>query len=410
MNIVIINHYAIAPTAAGITRHFSFARELVRRGHRVTIVASSFDHQSRMETREWGRVRYQTENLDGIHFVWIKTPPYRGNTFARIRNMISFSYELLRLPFSVLGLTPDVVLGSSPHLFAPLAAQQIARRLQVPFVLEIRDLWPESLTALGDISPIHPFIMLLSNVERFLYRRADHLITLLPRASDHMVNKGANVSRITWVPNGIDLKMVPDIQERPHRQPLIGMYAGTHGLANGLDLLLDSAKILQDTGLGDKVHFRLVGDGPEKLRLIERAATEGLSNISFEEAVPKSDVYNLLLEADFFPVVLRDSPLYQWGISLNKLFDYMAVGRPIVFSGDAPSNPVEMGGAGILTKSGDAAALADGIRQIAELSADDRREYSQRARAYVAEHHSMSVLGERLESVLSDVIGGYRDW
>lgn len=406
MNIIMVNHYAILPTAPGGTRHFSFARELVRRGHNVTIVASGFNHKNRQETRRWNGERYQSETVDGVRFVWLKTPPYSGNTFARIRNMAAFAYRLLRLPVKALGPTPDIVYGSSPHLFAALAGQRLARRLRLSFVLEIRDLWPESLTLLGDISPKHPFIVLLAYIERFLYRRADHIVTLLPGAGEHMVAKGSNAGKITWIPNGIDLSMLGDIPASSPTDRLVGVYAGTHGLANGLDLLLNAVGVLQTNGWGDRIAFRFVGDGPLKESLKKKATAMGLSNVSFEDPVPKEEVYRVLAEADFFPIVLRDSPLYQWGISLNKLFDYMALGRPIVFSGSAPSNPVELSGAGIATKPGDAAALADGIRKVAEMSTDDRLEFGRRGRAYVEQHHATTVLVNRLEAVLADVARG----
>lgn len=404
MNIVLVNHYAISPNMAGGTRHFSFAKELVHRGHKVTIVASSFNHKKRQETRKWQGDWFQTEIVEGVRFVWIRTPPYRGNTPARIRNMVSFAFAVWRLPSEVFGARPDVIWGSSPHLFAALAAQRIARRFHIPFVLEVRDLWPESLVALGGISRAHPFIVLLEWIERYLYSRANHIITLLPLAAEHMALKGADASKITWIPNGIDLEMIPDIGNKKENSSLVGIYAGTHGLANGLDLLLDAAKILQSSDLKDKAYFRLVGDGPEKARLMNRAQTEGINNVSFEDPVPKNDVYKILAEADFFTVVLRDSPLYQWGISLNKLFDYMALCRPIVFSGRAPSNPVELSGAGIVTAPGDAVALAEGIRRLAQMSVSERHAYGQRGRDYVERHHAITILVNRLEGVLFSVV------
>lgn len=404
MNILLINHYAGLPTVAGGTRHYSFATELVRRGHRVTIVASSFNHKGRYETRQWRGETHQIEIIDGIRFVWVRTPPYSGNTVARIRNMISFANTVLRLPHHALGLSPDVVYASSPHLFAALSAQRLALRYKVPFVLEIRDLWPESLVALGDISRLHPFIILLGGIERYLYRKADHIITLLPLAGEHIVAKGGRPEKITWISNGIDLAMLGEPPGLRQNSEFVGIYAGTHGLANGLDLLLDAAAILQADGSGHKVLFRLIGDGPLKASLVEKAKNMGLHNIRFEDPVPKTDIYSVLAEADFYPVVLRDSPLYQWGISLNKLFDYMAVGRPIVFSGRAPANPVELSGAGIITKPGDAEAFAEGIRRIVDMSADERREHGRRARKYVEQHFATNVLVNRLEALLENVV------
>lgn len=400
VNIVLINHYATLPAMAGGTRHFWFARELVQRGHQVAIVASSFNHSARRETRRWRGEKHQTETVDGVRLVWLKTPPYTGNTLARVRNMLAFTHGLLRLPTDAFGFTPDIVYGSSPHLFAAWAAHRLAMRRRIPFVLEVRDLWPESLIELGSFSRRHPFIVLLASIERYLYSNADHIISLLPAAADFIKSRGAEADRISWIPNGIDLAMVPKPPEPPNNDSFDVMYAGTHGLANNLDLVLDAAAALRLSGNTKSIRFRLVGDGPDKLRLMKRAQEMGLTNVVFDEPVPKDAVFDTLAQADCFLLTLHDSSLFRWGISPNKLFDYMAAARPIILTLTAPYCPGDVPPSGIFSIPNDPEQLVDLILQLSKMPSEQRQKLGTDARRYVEQHHAMNLLVDRLEAVL----------
>lgn len=404
MNIWLINQYALAPSQAGSTRHFSLSRELVRRGHHVTIVASSFDHGTRRETRLQPGEISRLEEVDGVSFLWLRTPPYTGNNLARIRNMLVFANRVWIGSALRQAERPDVILGSSPHLFGALAAALIARRRRVPFVLEIRDLWPQSLVELGNVAPGHPYIRVLELVELFLYRAATHIITLLPSAADHLVAKGAPRERITWLPNGVDLDAIP-LSSPANSHPFTIMYAGAHGLANCLDTVIEAAAILERDGTRG-LRFRLVGDGPDKPRLQDRVAAEQLQSVHFDPPVPRHDVFRLLQTADAFVLTMKDSSLYRWGTSPNKLFDYLAVGRPIVMSTNSPYDPVTEAGAGLTVPAEDPEALAGAIRELAALDPLERAAMGLRGRAYVERHHSLAQLSKGLESILEMVVAG----
>ena len=292
MKILIINQYAVPESEPGLTRHFMLGRELVRRGHDVTIVTTSFNHTLRTETRLQDGQAALEEVIDGIRFLWIRSPAYHGNSSARIRNMLVFAWRvwtsgrLRRLP------EPDVVIGSSPQLLATLAAMRIARRKRVPFVLEVRDLWPETFVQLGDVPRSHPTVLVLGAIERHLYRHSDKIITLLGGSATYIREHGGDGAKISWIPNGIELSI-----DAPEPAPLHSegrdffevAYSGTHGFANALDAILDSAALLKD-GFSPPIRFRFVGDGPAKARLMERALIEGISNVTFDDAVPKAEV------------------------------------------------------------------------------------------------------------------------
>ncbi|GEM90760.1 glycosyltransferase family 4 protein [Oceanithermus desulfurans] len=400
MNLWLVNHYAILPQQAGGTRHYTLARELVERGHQVTIIASSFDHTTRMELHIPDGAPSRLEVVDGVRFLWLRTPPYEGNSTRRLWNTVAFARKVLSLRAQDLGGRPDVVLGSSPHLFAAWAAERLARRHRVPFVLEVRDLWPRSLVDLGNFSEGHPFIRWLENIERGLYRRARHIITLLPGAGEHIAQKGGDPDRIVWIPNGIDADRLPPPEPPTPKDAFELMYAGTHGLANGLQVILEAAERLQNRPF----RFRLVGDGPDKPRLVEMAARMNLTNAVFEPPVPKSQIPDLLREAGAFLMVLRDSPVFRWGVSPNKLFDYMAAARPVIFSVNTPLNPVEAAGAGVTVPAEDADALAEAAIRLLSMSPEERWRMGLRGRKYVEDNHNLNRLSSRLESVLKDAL------
>lgn len=403
MNVWIINQYAVAPTEPGGTRHYSLAKELTERGHSVTIIAGGFNHATRQKTHLQDKELWRQENIGGVSFLWLSVPLYSGNSVRRLRSMLAFSIRVWkRLGLSSLE-KPDVIIGSSPHPFAALAAERLAARYGVPFILEVRDLWPQTLIDLGRLTNRHPLVWLLSVIERYLYKRSNKIITLLPKAVDHLMMKGVDAHKVVWLPNGVDLSLCPPPAEVTSKPVLTVMYAGSHGLANALDSILDAARILKQDGWQDRITFRLIGDGPAKPSLEKRAVAEQLGLVTFEKPVAKTEIYRVLQEADCFIMSLKDSPLYRWGISLNKMFDYLAIGRPIVFGANTPANPVLEADAGIVVKPEDSLAMANAIRTIAEMPIAERSDMGLRGRQY-AEAHSMTVLGGQLESVLRSAV------
>ena len=399
LKIWMINHYA-----EPYGRHHNLALELVRRGHRVVIFASSFDHKSRREERLAPGEKLRREDLDGVTFVWLRTPPYPGNTAARVWNMAVFAGRLWRGGKAAGFDPPDVIIGSSPHLFAALAAQRLAASLHVPFVLEVRDLWPQSLVDLGDVSSRHPVVRGLEAIEKYLYCRAAKIISLLPGAAEHMVGKGADQEKVVWIPNGISINLVP-LAERPSNGGAFTvMYAGAHGLANALDALLEAAHLVGAEAWGKGVRFRFIGDGPEKQRLQEVARKRELDNLYFDDPVPRNKVYSLLREADAFVMPLKHSPVFRWGVSPNKLFDYMAASRPVIFSVNSPNNPVEEAQAGLTVPPEEPHALARAVKELLEMSPEERWQMGLRGREYVEKHHSFQRLADKLETVLENVV------
>lgn len=397
MRIWIVNHYAPPPgSIGGPTRHFGLSRALRDRGHDVTIIASVFDHYSRTDHRPRADRGWIADDIDGISYVWVSTPPYHSMA-KRAAGMVVFGLAAARAGTALEASDPDVVIGSSPHLLAAVAAKRIAARRKAPFIMEVRDLWPETLVELGEISARHPAVVGLRRIERHLYRTADEVVTVLPGATPYLLSHGVPASRLHVIPNGVSISdRVGDRHGSSTGATFTAVYAGTMGLANGLDLAIDAARILEERGRTD-IRIRLVGAGPERDRLAGRAVS--LPNITVEPPVPAEEVPAILREADAGLLVLRDSPLFRWGISPTKLFDYMAASIPVITSVRAPSDIVSDIGAGMRAEPGDSVSLATTLERMTDLSADDRRAMGARGRVYVENNHSFEALAARLEAV-----------
>ncbi|MBN2333539.1 MAG: glycosyltransferase family 4 protein [Deltaproteobacteria bacterium] len=403
MNIWFINHYSLTPQEAGGTRHYSLASRLIEKDHQVTIIAASYNHWTRQNNHCAPGSIDQASVIDGIQFIWLRTPPYTANP-ARVFNMLTFAWHLRFAGLLDTYGKPDVIIGSSPHLFAAYAAERLAAANHIPFVLEIRDLWPLSLMRLGNFSSRHPFIFILGKLELYLYRRARLIISLLPEADAHFVNHGAPADRIVLLPNGTDLSFFPP-PEKPVDKTFFSIYyAGTLGLANGVQSMVDAAAILQQRGWGEKIRFFFLGEGPDKKALIRRCREENLQLVTFLDPVAKHDVQKQLCQADAFILTLKKSDLYRFGMSLNKLYDYLAMGRPIIFGGQTPHNPVAETGAGFVVPAEDAQAMANAIVKLASLSGDERWAMGQLGRKYIEKNHDISHLGDLLEKRLLDVL------
>ena len=405
MNIWILNHYAITPDLPGGTRHFDFAKELINRGYNVTIFASDFIYGISEYRKIKRNEKWIIEDYDGVKFIWVKTIPYKGNGIKRVLNMLSYSLAVERIGKFMYKNEryeiekPDIIIGSSVHPFAGLTAYRLSRFFNVPFIFEVRDLWPQTLIDLGNISSIHPFVIILRKLEKFLYEKSDKIIVLLPKASEYICSLSINRDKIIWIPNGVDLKRFEfSSKYLKKNNKFIVLYAGAHGIADGLDTLLDSAEILKKKHY-DNIIFRLIGDGLEREGLLKKAKQKKLNNVFFEKPVIKNRIPMILNSADILFVGSLAKKLYKYGLSFNKLFDYLASGKSIIFSTDAINNPIAEAKAGLTVPPEDPRAVADAIIKLYNMSKAEREQMGRNGRKYVEKYHSIPVLVDKLEEV-----------
>ncbi|HJV81835.1 glycosyltransferase family 4 protein [Noviherbaspirillum sp.] len=403
----ILNHYALEPSSAGGTRHFDLAANLREHGWQATIIAASVEHptgRQRLAPDE----RRRHECLSGIPFLWIRTPEYKGNGLSRILNMFAYTWRVL-LPSSVRGLAPpDIVVGSSVHPLAALAGLVLARRHGVPFIFEVRDLWPQTLIDFGKLRERSMTAWMLRRLESWLYRRAARIVVLLPYAGDYIASMGISREKVVWIPNGVELSTFGESTDMSRTGPLAAfelMYFGSHGQANGLEPLVHAMKLVSDHVPAGAVRLRMIGGGPLKPRLMQLAQSLGLDNISFEAAVPKHAIPALAAQADAFVITVVGLPrLYRFGISMNKLFDYLAAARPVIIASSAANNPVRDADAGLTVPPDDPDALAQAILTLYRMSPQERLHMGVAGRRHVEMHYSFNRLAARLAVALDECL------
>jgi len=414
MHILIIHQAFASLDEPGGTRHHEFARLLAAHGHRVTVIASPVSYItgdkaplqlppfSKKMGGENGNVRILRASVYSAH---------HKSFVHRIFAFISFMASSFWLGLGVKYV--DLVWGTSPPIFQGVTAWALARLKGARFLFEVRDLWPQFAIAVGVLTD--PMLIRMSEwLERFLYRHADRVMVNSPGYREHVEVRGGK--RVELVPNGADPSMFdPDDVGAPFRtrhllaDKFVALYAGAHGMSNDLGVVLGAAKILQNVTVTSKVAFTsdiqivLLGDGKEKANLRAQADEMGLTNVAFVPSVPKSEMPGALAAADVCIAILK--PLDEYKTTYpNKVFDYMAAGRPVALAIDGVIREVvEAAGCGIFAEPGNPSALADAIRALA----GDRvkaREMGLKGRAYLEEHFSRASIGEKLVGLLDEMV------
>ena len=406
MRILYIDHYAGSLLHGMEYRPYYLARHWTRSGHDVLIVAASFAHVRAVQppSEAVGKV----QEIEGLQYLWLRTPRYEGNGLRRAVNMAIFVKELFRRRRMLLEWRPDAVIASSTYTWDNYPARAIARACAAKLVYEVHDLWPLSPMEISGMSRLHPFILSLQHAEDFACRHADAVVSLLPFANGHLESRGMPAGRFHYVPNGIELDewqesqaSIPErhsqaIRELRSRCGLLILYAGAHGPSNALDTFIGAADLLRSRPIG----FLMVGDGPEKPRLQSEVVRMHLDNVMMLPSVQKRAIPALLREADVLYVGHVRSPLHRFGISPNKLMDYMAAERPVIQAIDAGNDIVAEASCGASIPPGDCAASARAILEMAELPFERRAEMARRGRCYVVQHHDYKALATRFVKII----------
>lgn len=408
MNILLVNHYAGSLEHGMEYRPFYLAREWVREGHRVTVLGASFSH---VRTRNPQRsAAIAQEEIQGVRYIWLKTPPYQGNGVRRAINIFSFVGRFYLSQGQLFQRDPpQAVIASSTYPLDIYPAQRLARKVGARLVYEVHDLWPLSLIELGGMSPAHPFIRLLQVAEDFAYQQADRVVSILPHADRHMLAHGMAPHKFVYIPNGILVEewegqsgSLPEqhsrtLQKLRSRGAFLVGYAGAHGLANALDNLVEAARLLRH----EPVAFLLIGQGPEKQRLQSLAEAQGLENVIFLPPLPRDAIPVFLGEIDAAYIGLKSEPLFRFGVSPNKLMDYMMAARPVIYAIAAGNDMVAESSCGVSVPPDDPQALASAIRDLASLQPAQRAVMGTRGRQYVLARHDYRKLAQAFIQAMS---------
>ena len=404
MNIFLINHYAGSPKMGMEYRPYYLAQEWIRMGHDVTILVATHSHirQYNPEQKE----DLLEENIDGIRYIWVKTPSYKGNGIGRIKNMFAFIQKTLyKASYFAKNYQPDVVIASSTYPSDNYVARKIAKLSKAKYIYEVHDLWPLSPMELGGMSKFHPFITTMQHGENFAYRKADAIISMLPKTQEHMQSHGLDLSKWHYIPNGVILdewnnkeelnnNTKSTIESIKTKYKTTVAYAGTLGLANALESLVLSAKDITDVG------FVIVGKGPEKENLMKLIKKEKLNNVFILDAISKQEIPSLLELFDFLYIGLQSQALFRFGISPNKLIDYMMAAKPIIQAIDAGNNVVKEVGCGIDVKPEEPKAIVNSIKKLTSLSEEELEKMGQNGKEFVLKNHDYRILAKQFIDII----------
>lgn len=407
MNILLINHYAGSPNHGMEFRPYYMAREWIKLGHHVTIVGASFSHLRRNQPDM--EKSFTIQNLDGIDYIWLKTNKYEGNGLKRV---FSFFYFMLRLFYHGKRIRsfakPDCVIASSTYPLDIFPARFIANKSRAKLCFEVHDLWPLTLILLGGHSPKNPLIRLIQYAENYAYKHSDRVVSMLGNAKSHMVEHGLDEVKYLCVPNGYfeedreEKLPVPEehlvyISSLKDQGKILIGYAGGHSVSNALSTVIEVAEMLIDN---EDLAFILVGEGIEKPQLMKDAQTRGLDNVHFLSRVSKRCIPELLSTFDVLYLGWSNSPLYKYGISPNKLIDYMLAAKPIVHAVCTKGDLVQLTGCGFSVPSDRKELIVGAIEKACALDTQTKLEIGNRGRAYAIQNLNYTILASKFINAL----------
>jgi len=408
-NIWIVNHYAIDES----NRSQKISRVLSSLGNKVNLFCSSYDHFKRFEKEKYKwMVWFKKVKKGSINCILIKTPPYKKNSFMRILNHFMFGF--LFLIFGLFKETPDVVIGSIQHFFTGMACLCISKIKKVPFILEVRDFWPKTLIDLKAINEKGIISKILKWVELLLYNKADAIISVLTHGVKYIQSLGIDSNKVYHIPNGIDINYFDEMRQKgdlpysikelfdKQKDKFIIVYTGAIGIPNRLDCLIDSIYYLNRMG-HDNICCFIVGDGMQKEILEEKTNILNLKNVYFLGYLPYKYIPPILDKANVLigKLEFREANLY--GTSLNKLFDYLAVNKPIIYASKAEIETFRTVRNISFIQGGDHKELS-GIIEMLKEKFYQKESMDLNGRDYVEKFHDINKLSIEYDKIIEKVI------
>lgn len=340
MNVWIVNHYAIPPSMGGLVRHYYFSKYLQKKGHNVKIFTSSKIHNTDINMIKDNSL-YKEEMMDEVEYTFVKSKDYKGNGLDRIWNLIDMPFQMWKVMRRFYKeQRPDVIYTSSPDLFVAFFALMFGKMHRIPVVVEVRDLWPESIVEYNHMSKKNPVILLLYRLEKWIYKKSNQLIFTIPGGKDYIRDKGWNrvidLNKVHHINNGVDLEefeynkknySIKD-SDLENENCFKVIYVGSIRLVNHLKDLVDAAEILKRKG-ENHILFLIYGEGTEREKLQKICAAKKL-NVKFKGKVDKKYVPYILSKSDLNVINVKNTKLSNYGGSWNKLFEYIASERPIL--------------------------------------------------------------------------------
>lgn len=401
MRILFLSHYFPPEVNAPASRTYEHCKQWVKNGHQVTVVTCAPNHPRGQVFDGYKNRLYQRQLVDGVDVVrlWTFITANEG-IFKRTINYVSFMVAAIIVAPTL--PKADVVISTSPQFFNGLAGYFVSRMKRVPWILEIRDLWPESILAVGAIKNKR-IINALGALEMFAYRNADRIVPVTESFKRYMVGKGIDARKIDVIKNGVDLGFYEPLETRNQLAEQLGLngkfiisYVGTHGMAHGLDTVLHAANKLRDY---PDIVFLLVGDGADRQRLLSLKDEMNLQNVMMLDQQPKGNMPQLWDLSDISLVLLKKSDLFKTVIP-SKIFESMAMKKPILLGVEGEVKEIiERADSGVCFEPENAAELAQAALSL--YRNPERRKYlGENGRRHVAEYYDRTHLAKLYEELI----------
>lgn len=405
MNIWLFNHYAVPPSLYPLARPYHFAKHLQKKGHKVTIFAASSVHLSDENLITDGRPM-KARKIDGIRYVFLKARNYEGNGIQRILNFFDYTHHL----FTQTGKfnRPDVIMATSVHPLTCVAGILLAKKYRCKCVVEIADLWPLTLVEYGAFKEGQPVTRALYALEHWIYKKADAVLFTMYGGKQYIKDQGwdkdVSLDKIFYINNGVDLSEYRrQEQEEQYADADLDradtfkvMYTGSMGTANAMYDILDAAERLKEQA---DIQFLLFGGGYLEDELKAYCREKQITNVLFKGKVDKKYIPNILSKGNLNIMTGLSDRVSEYGLSMNKMFDYMASGRPTISNIRTQFDILEDNRCGISIEAGSAQEMADAVRKFYEMDASRYKEYCVHA-AEAVKQYDFKYLTEELEQIL----------
>ncbi|MDD3242732.1 MAG: glycosyltransferase family 4 protein [Eubacteriales bacterium] len=402
------NHYAAPPALTTLIRPYLFGKILRERGYDVTVFAASKIHNMDKNLIADRRSFLRREE-EGVPFVYLRTCDYTRNDAHRMVNMLQYAWRLWRVGKKL--PPPDLLVATSAHPLTCVAALKLAKRFGVPCVVEIGDLWPESIVAYGMMGRHNPAVRALYHLEKWMYRKADAVVFTMQGGADYIRDqvwdRVIDMRKIHHINNGVDLaafdanalalRWQDDVLDDPG--VFKAVYVGSIREVNDVGKLVDVAKVLADRGRSD-IRLVIYGDGTQRADIERRAQEMGLTNIVFRGFVAKKYIPNILKRGDLNIIQVKQTDIMRYGSSMNKLFDYFASAKPVLSTLRVSYDLIAQHDCGVTTQTQDENEIADEICRFADMPKEEYDACCARARE-AAQAFDYPRLVDQLEDIMN---------
>lgn len=404
--IVLLDHYVGSPKMGMEFRPYYMAQEWIKLGYDVRLVGGDFSHL-RVENPIVEK-DFQTEEIDGIHYSWIKTGKYEGNGFSRALSMVRFTWKMLiRAKSLAKEWKPDVVIASSTYPLDTYVAQRLSKFTGAKVIHEIHDMWPAVLMGIFGMKKWHPFVVWMQLAENSFCKHSDYVVSLQPNTKDYLVSHGMKPEKFVNINNGIVIKEwenpepIPELHKKVFDKlhedgKFVICFFGSITKSYALDYLIHAIEKNGNT----KIAAVIVGAENDYCKSLKEMVSDNWKeNILFLPKVSKLAVPSLLKEPDALYVASVANWIMQFGISMNKLFDSMMSAKPILYAMGAPNNYIEEFNCGISVEPENVDALANGIAQMYNLSEDEKRRLGENGHKAVIDYFTYEKLGKKFANL-----------